>query len=406
LEKREFLTTPVLSEKPAKILLLGGGELGKEVAIEAQRLGVEVVVVDRYDWAPAMHVAHRRYVIDMMNPEAVKAVVEREKPDAVVPEIEAIAVDALKELEEEGYNVIPNADAVRIAMNRIELRRFAAEKLGLPTTRYAFAEDPDEAVDACDKVGYPCLIKPEMSSSGHGHAKVLEPIPSKVREAYRYAVNHARGRSRRVIVEEFVDLETEFTVLAYRYVGDSGIVTEVPEPVEHWRYGQYHYIESWHPSTKPRSVVEKAMEIGRRIAEGLGGVGIFGVEVFLTKDGRVLFSEVAPRPHDTGMVTMASQELSEFAIHARAVLGLPIPRPRIVSPAASVAVYTDEENIWGPKIYGVYEALSIPGVDLRIFGKPCTYRGRRMVVVLTRGSSVEEAREKARKAASLIRVGR
>jgi phosphoribosylglycinamide formyltransferase 2 len=224
-----------------------------------------------------------------------------------------------------------------------------------------------------------------------------------VKEAYSYAIAHARGRSRRVIVEEFVNLETEFTVLSYRYVGDlNNIVTETCEPVEHWRYGQYHYIESWQPSTRPREVLEKAREIGIKTAEGLGGLGIFGVEVFLTKDGRILFSEVAPRPHDTGMVTMASQELSEFAIHVRAILGLPVPKPRILTPAASIAIYTDKDNVWAPKIRGVYEALKIGGVDIRVFGKPFTYRERRMAVVLARGSTVEEALEKVRRAASHI----
>jgi phosphoribosylglycinamide formyltransferase 2 len=399
--KREYLTTPMFG-KSIKLMLLGSGELGKEIAIEAQRLGVEVIAVDRYDWAPAMHVAHRRYVIDMLNPNAVKAVVDREKPDVIVPEIEAVSYEALEELESRGYFVVPNAKAVRIAMNRIELRRFAAEVVGLPTTRYAFAESPDEAVEACDKVGYPCLIKPEMSSSGHGHVKVEEPNPRVVKEAYQYAVTHARGRSKRVIVEEFVQLETEFTILAYRYVGENGIVTGACEPVEHWRYGKYHYIESWQPSTKPQHILEKAREIGIKIANALGGLGIFGVEVFLTKDGRVLFSEVAPRPHDTGMVTMASQDLSEFAIHVRAILGLPVPKPRVLTPAASIAIYTDKDNVWAPKIKGVYEALNIDGVDIRIFGKPFTYRERRMAVVLARGKSIEEALEKARKASSYI----
>jgi phosphoribosylglycinamide formyltransferase 2 len=401
--KREYLATPMFNNS-IKMMLLGGGELGKEIAIEAQRLGIEVVVVDRYDWAPAMHVAHRRYVVDMLNPNAVISAAEREKPDVIVPEIEAISYEALEELESRGYFVVPNAKAVRIAMNRIELRKFAAESLGLPTTKYAFAENPDEAVEACDKVGYPCLLKPEMSSSGHGHAKVLEPNPRAVKEAYEYAITHSRGKSRRVIVEEFVQLETEFTVLTYRYVGDNGVITETCEPVEHWRYGKYHYIESWQPSTKQRYVVEKARDIGVKIVNALGGLGIFGVEVFLTKDGRVLFSEVAPRPHDTGMVTMASQDLSEFAIHVRCVLGLPVPKPRILTPAASIAIYTDKENIWGPKIRGVYEALKIEGVDIRIFGKPFTYKDRRMAVVLARGRTVEEALEKARKASSYISI--
>lgn len=295
MNRREYLSTPMF-EGSIKIMLLGSGELGKEVAIEAQRLGLEVIAVDRYEWAPAMHVAHRRYVIDMLNPNALKAVVRKEKPDVIIPEIEAIAVDALEELESEGFYVVPNARAVKIAMNRIELRKFAAEVLGLPTTRYRFAENPDEAVEACEEVGIPCLIKPEMSSSGHGHAKVLDPSPKVIREAYEYAVSHARGRSRRVIVEEFVQLETEFTVLSYRYVADNGVVTETCEPVEHWRYGEYHYIESWQPSSKPMDILNKAREIGIRVANGLGGFGIFGVEIFLTKDGRVLFSEVAPRP--------------------------------------------------------------------------------------------------------------
>jgi len=403
MRKREYLATPMF-EGSIKMLLLGSGELGKEVAIEAQRLGLEVVAVDRYDWAPAMHVAHRRYVIDMLNPNAVKAVVRREKPDIIVPEIEAIAVDALEELESEGYVVIPNARAVRIAMNRVELRRFAAETLGLPTSKYRFAENPDEAVEACEAVGIPCLIKPEMSSSGHGHAKVVEASPKAIREAYEYAVSHARGKSRRVIVEEFVDLETEFTVLTYRYVADNGIVTETCEPVEHWRYGKYHYIESWQPSLKPKSVLDRAREIAVKVAEGLGGLGIFGVEIFLTKDGRILFSEVAPRPHDTGMVTMVSQDLSEFAIHVRAAIGLPVPKPKVISPGASLAVYTDREGVWAPRFSGVYEALSIPGLDIRIFGKPFTYSGRRMAVLLARGNTVEEALEKVRQAAKYILV--
>lgn len=400
---RTCLQSPMF-EGSAKLLLLGSGELGKEVAIEAQRLGVEVVAVDRYDWAPAMHVAHRRYVIDMLNPNAVKSVVRRESPDVVVPEIEAISTEALEDLESEGFFVVPNARAVKIAMNRVELRKFAAGTLGLSTTRFEFAENSEEAVEACEKVGYPCLIKPEMSSSGHGHAKVFEPSREAVVKAYQHAVSHSRGRSRRVIVEEFVDLSLEYTVLAYRYVRDGGAATEVCDPVEQWRYGEYHYVESWQPPRSDARVLKKAEDIGIRVAEGLGGLGIFGVEVFLTKDGRVLFSEVAPRPHDTGMVTMVTQELSEFAIHVRSILGLPVPKPRVVSPGASIAVYTDLENVWSPKICGLREALEIPGVDVRLFGKPSTYPGRRVAVVLARGSTVEEALEKARRAARMISI--
>lgn len=400
---RTCLQSPMF-EGSVKLLLLGSGELGKEVAIEAQRLGVEVVAVDRYDWAPAMHVAHRRYVIDMMNPNAVKSVVRREAPDVIVPEIEAISTEALEDLESEGFFVVPNAKAVKIAMNRIELRRFAARSLGLPTTKFEFAESPEEAVEACERVGYPCLIKPEMSSSGHGHTKVVDPSRKKIVEAYEYAISHSRGRSKKVIVEEFVDLSLEYTVLTYRYVKDGGIVTEVCDPVEQWRYGSYHYIESWQPPRSDPDTLRKAAEIGVRVAEGLGGLGIFGVEVFLTKDGRVLFSEVAPRPHDTGMVTMVTQELSEFAIHVRSILGLPVPKPRVISPGASIAIYTDLENVWSPKICGLREALEIPGVDVRLFGKPFTYPGRRVAVVLARGSSVEEALGKAREAAKKISI--
>jgi len=400
---RDCLDTP-LFEGSTKLMLLGSGELGKEVAIEAQRLGVEIIAVDRYDWAPAMHVAHRRYVIDLMNPEAVKAIVRRERPEVIVPEIEAIAVEALEELEEEGYTIIPNARAVRIAMNRVELRRFAAEELGLPTTRYAFASNPEEATDACEKVGYPCLIKPEMSSSGHGHIKVVEPSREIIAKAYEYAVKHSRGGGKRVIVEEFVNLETEFTILAYRYLSDDKVVTGVCKPIEHWRYGEYHYIESWQPSSRDPNILRKAIEIGVRIADRLGGLGIFGVEIFLTKDGKVLFSEVAPRPHDTGMVTMVTQELSEFAIHVRAALGLPVPEPRVICPGASLAIYTDLENSWAPKLCGLSKVLGIPGVDVRFFGKPFTYKGRRLAVLLARGSTTEEALERVRHASKYLSV--
>ena len=388
----------------AKVLLLGGGELGKEVAIEAQRLGLEVVVVDRYDWAPAMHVAHRRYVVDMLDAGVVEAIVERENPVAVIPEIEAVNTEALERLEERGYHVVPNARAVRIAMNRIELRRWAAEELGLPTTRYAFAETPGEAYEACEKVGYPCLVKPEMSSSGHGHVKVMEPSRQAVEKAYMESIRHARGASRRVIVEEYVELETEYTVLAYRWLDGDKAGTDAMEPVEHWRYGEYHYIESWQPSTRPTSLLHRAREIAVRVAEALGGVGVFGVELLQARDGRLLFSEVAPRPHDTGLVTLASQDISEFQAHIRAAVGLPVPRPRILTPAASIAVYTSLDGEWYPVLSGAYRALAEPGVELRWFGKPRTYRGRRMAVVLARAGTVEEARAKARRAAEKLKI--
>jgi len=394
-----------LGKGSLKILLLGGGELGKEVVIEAQRLGFEVVVVDRYDWAPAMHVAHRRYVVNMLDGSGLKAIIMREDPIAVIPEIEAIDTGVLEELEEEGYHVVPNAKAVKIAMNRVELRRWAASVLGLPTTRFGFATSGEEAYEICERIGYPCLIKPEMSSSGHGHVKVTEPSKRRVIEAYEESVRHARGASRRVIVEEFVELAAEYTVLAYRYVrGDGNVVTDVMEPVEHWRYGEYHYIESWQPSSRSIEILNEAKNIALRVAEGLGGVGVFGVELLETRDGRLLFSEVAPRPHDTGLVTMVSQDISEFQVHVRAAVGLPVPRPEIVSPAASFAVYTNLEDVWHPRLHGVYAALSIPGVQVRWFGKPKTYRGRRMAVVLARGKNIEEARRKARRAAEQLKV--
>ncbi|HEW64040.1 formate-dependent phosphoribosylglycinamide formyltransferase [Fervidicoccus fontis] len=401
---RNSLPLTTLS-KPIKVMLLGSGELGKEISIEAQRLGAETIAVDRYDFAPAMHVSSKRYIVDMMNKEAIKALAYRERPDVIIPEVEAISFEALEELEDEGFEVIPNSDAVRIAMNRIELRNVASVQLNLPTTRYFVAENEEEAIEGCEKVGYPCIIKPEMSSSGHGHFKIKEGSKEEIRKGYIYAIGHARGKSKRVIVEEFVELETELTVLVYRYENESGgISTETCEPVEHWRYGKYHYIESWQPSVKDKNILASAKSIAIKVANRLGGKGIFGVELFLTKDGRVLFSEVAPRPHDTGMVTMVTQDFNEFAIHVRAALGLPVPKVDIISPGASLAIYSSLENSWSSVIEGVYSALSIPGVGLRIFGKPFSYKDRRMALLLARGKNTEEALEKVRKASSFLKI--
>ncbi|MEB3691174.1 MAG: formate-dependent phosphoribosylglycinamide formyltransferase [Caldisphaeraceae archaeon] len=402
--KLEALQTP-LGPRSAKVILLGGGELGKELAIEAQRLGFEVVVVDRYHMAPAMHVAHRYYVVDMMDYDALIKIVHREDPRAVIPEIEAINTNALKDLEGEGYNIVPNADSVFISMNRIELRRFASGKLGLPTTRYAFASNEDEIYEACEGVGYPCLIKPEMSSSGHGHIRIMEPKPKRdIINVYRESLRHARGGSNRVIVEEFEELETEFTVIAYRWISDKGVRLGVAEPIEHWRHGQYHYIESWQPSERDPETLKRCKDIGLKVAEGLGGLGIYATELLLTKDGRLLFSEVAPRPHDTGMVTLLSQDISEFSIHIRASTGLPVPEIKVLTPAATYAIYANVENSWYPSLEGIYNAMEVRGVDVRWFGKPLTYRGRRMAVVLARGESVREAREKAGEAAKKLKV--
>jgi phosphoribosylglycinamide formyltransferase 2 len=393
--------TPLM-EGARRILLLGSGELGKEMAIEAQRLSVEVVAVDRYDMAPAMHVAHRRYVINMMDGKAIKAIVRREVPDAVIAEIEAINTDALVELEEEGFRVVPNARAVKVCMNRVELRRLAAEKLGLPTTKYYVAESPSDVERACKDLGYPCLIKPEMSSSGHGH--VIIKSRDGVEEGFRRAVEHARGASRKVIVEEFVEIDREFTVLTYRHRVGSGIETRTLTPIEHQRpRGVFHYVESWHPPTAEETVLKTAREIATKVVDELGGLGIYGVELILTRDGRLLFSEVAPRPHDTGLVTLVSTDINEFQIHVRAALGLQIPEVKLVTPAASHVIIADNEG-YAPRFIGIEEALAIPGVQVRLFGKPSTYRGRRMGVVLAVGDTVNEARERARLAASKIKV--
>ncbi|BDC18418.1 formate-dependent phosphoribosylglycinamide formyltransferase [Acidianus sp. HS-5] len=390
--------TPLL-EGSKKLMLLGSGELGKEIAIEAQRMGVEVIAVDRYDMAPAMHVAHRKYVIDMMDPSALKSIVKRENPDGIITEIEAINTDALIDLEDSGYRIIPNAQAVKICMNRIELRSLAAEKLKVPTTTYAFAESAEEVKKACKDIGFPCLIKPEMSSSGHGH--VLINKEEEIEEAYKESISHARGKGKRVIVEEYVKIDTELTILTYRYSTENGIITKTFSPVEHQR-PSYYYVESWQPATVEDEVIEKAKSYAVKVVEELGGVGIFGVEI-IKSGNRVLFSEVSPRPHDTGMVTMASQDISEFQVHVRSALGLSTPEVRLLTPAASHVILAERDK-WNPKYLNLEKALEIPGVQIRLFGKPYSYEKRRMGVVLANGNTVDEAREKARKASALILV--
>lgn len=395
----EIGTPPFEGSK--KILLLGGGELGKEMVIEAQRMGLETIVVDRYDMAPAMHVAHRKYVVNMLDGGAIKSIIRKENPDAIITEIEAINTDALLELEGEGYKVIPNAKAVKICMNRLELRRLAAEKVKVPTTLYGFAETPDEVKKICKDIGYPCMIKPEMSSSGHGHEVVHNE--EEVEEKFKEALLHARGKSNKVIVEEYIKIERELTVLTYRYLSDNGIITKAIHPIEHQRPPDvYYYVESWHPSTVDNNIVERAKEYAVKVVNELGGFGIFGVEILISGN-RVLFSEVSPRPHDTGMVTMASLDINEFQIHVRSALGLPTPDVKLVSPAAAHVILANNEG-WAPKFLNVDKALQIPGVQVRLFGKPSTYYKRRMGVVLATGSTVEEAKEKARKASSLILV--
>lgn len=390
--------TPLLGDAK-KILLLGSGELGKEMTIEAQRMGLEVIAVDRYDMAPAMHVAHRKYVIDMLDASAIKTVVKRENPDAIIAEIEAINTDALIDLEDSGFRIVPNANAVKTCMNRIELRRLAAEKVKIPTTNYAFAESSDEVREACKDLGYPCLIKPEMSSSGHGH--VLIKNQNDVEEGYRESISHARGKGKRVVVEEYLKIDTELTILTYRYNSTNGITTNTFPPVEHQR-PSYYYVESWQPSSLPEDVINRAKEYAVRVVEELGGVGIFGVEI-IKSGNRILFNEVAPRPHDTGIVTMASQDINEFQVHIRSAIGLPTPEVRLLTPAASHVILA-EKNDWNPKYINVDKALSIPGVQIRLFGKPYSYEKRRMGVILAIGNTVEEAKQKARKASSVILV--
>lgn len=353
-----------------------------------------------------MHLAHRKYVVEMLNGNAIKEVIRRENPEAVIPEVESVDVEVLRELEAEGFLIIPNAEAVRICMNRIRLRELIAKTLALPTTKYFIAEDYEDVIKACDTVGYPCILKPEMSSSGHGHVVIEKPLSDdEFRKAYEYALTSSRGLSNKVIVEEYVELESEFTFLTYRYLNHSNeVVTNVLKPIEHWRYGLFHYIESWQPSNRPSKILSICKDYSVRIAEYLGGLGVYGVELFLTKDGRILVSEVAPRPHDTGFVTLVTQDLSEFAIHLRASLRFPIPTVDLISSGASYALYTDLDNIWGPKYYGLSEAFKIGGVDVRIFGKPFTYPGRRMMVLLARAADVGEARAKLREVIGKIRI--
>ena len=381
-----------------RALLLGSGELGKEVAIELQRLGVEVIAVDRYPGAPAMQVAHRWHVVDMLDPVALRAVIEAEQPDLVIPEIEAIATAELAALEAAGRTrVVPTARATQLTMDREGIRRLAAEELGLPTSPYRFVESERDLRAAVDAVGLPCVVKPVMSSSGKGQSVIR--TPDDVGPAWSYAVTGGRAASgavTRVIVEGFVDFDYEITLLTVRHAGG----TTCLEPVGHVQVdGDYR--ESWQPQPMPTAARARAEEIARSITAMLGGWGLFGVELFVRGD-EVLFSEVSPRPHDTGLVTLISQDLSEFALHARAVLGLPIPAVRQLGPAASCAVLAEGTGV--PVFHGVDVALERPGTDLRLFGKPSVAGRRRVAVTLALGSDVDDARAAARAAAAALRV--
>ncbi|MBP1995264.1 formate-dependent phosphoribosylglycinamide formyltransferase [Paenibacillus eucommiae] len=384
---------PPLSPNAKKIMLLGSGELGKEVILEAQRLGIETIAVDRYDNAPAMQVAHHSYFIDMLDAEQLKSLILQVKPDLIVPEIEAIATQALVELEEEGFRVIPTARASRLTMDREGIRRLASETLKLRTAAYAFADSLEELKQAVAGIGTPCVIKPIMSSSGKGQSVCR--TPDDVEQCWTTAMEGGRAKRARVIVEEFIRFESEITLLTIRSV--SG--TSYCEPIGHIQKDG-DYIESWQPHGMSEGQIEEAQHIARTITEALGGYGIYGVELFLTQEG-VYFSEVSPRPHDTGMVTMVTQDLSEFALHARAILGLPIPAIRLLTPGASYTLKATEDRD-NYTIGGLEEALAVPFTQVRVFGKPVTKKGRRMAVALSSADTVEEARQRAKQAAEAL----
>lgn len=378
-----------------KALLLGSGELGKEVAIELQRFGVEVIACDSYAGAPAMQIAHRSHVFNMLDADELRRIIELEKPDHIIPEVEAIATPVLVELEKEGYHVTPTARAAWLTMNREGIRRLAAEELGVKTSPYRFASDRGEFDAAIAEIGLPCVVKPVMSSSGHGQSVIKNA--GDIDEAWRVSQEGGRAGAGRVIVEGFVDFDYEITLLTVRSV--SGTV--FCEPVGHIQVdGDYR--ESWQPQPMSAPAIAKAREIARKVTDALGGYGIFGVEMFVKGD-EVIFSEVSPRPHDTGMVTMISQDLSEFGLHARALLGLPIPELRFYGPSASraIVIEADSDNIVMDNLDKVLEE---PGTSMRIFGKPRVKGHRRMGVILATADSVEEARAKARRAYDKLTV--
>ncbi len=378
-----------------KALLLGSGELGKEVAIELQRYGVEVVACDRYPGAPAMQVAHRSHVFNMLDGAELRRIIELEKPDHIIPEVEAIATPVLKELEAEGYNVTPTANAAWLTMNREGIRRLAAEELGVKTSPYRFASDYEEFRKAIEEVGIPCVVKPIMSSSGHGQSTIKKP--EDIEAAWKNAQEGGRAGAGRVIVEGFIDFDYEITLLTVR--SSSG--TCYCEPVGHIQIdGDYRY--SWQPQPMSPAAIEKAKEIAKKVTDALGGYGIFGVELFIKGDD-VIFSEVSPRPHDTGMVTMISQDLSEFGLHARALLGLPVPAIKFFAPSASRAIVVegDTDKI---EMDCLEKVLEEPGVQMRIFGKPEIKGHRRMGVILATADTLEEARAKADRAYYKLKV--
>ncbi|MDN4472263.1 formate-dependent phosphoribosylglycinamide formyltransferase [Demequina zhanjiangensis] len=388
------LGTP-LSSTATRAMLLGSGELGKEVALELMRLGVEVVAVDRYEAAPAMQVAHRSHVIDMLDATALRAVIDRERPHLVIPEIEAIATQVLLEVEAEGVaRVVPTARATRLTMDREGIRRLAAEELGLPTSPYEFVDSREAFGEAVERLGMPCVVKPVMSSSGKGQSVVK--TPEDVDAAWAYAVEGGRAGGERVIVEGFVDFDYEITLLTARHSGGTTFLA----PVGHVQVdGDYR--ESWQPQAMSEAALAEARRIAGAATEALGGWGVFGVELFVRGD-EVLFSEVSPRPHDTGLVTLVSQDLSEFALHARAILGLPVSEQPLRAPSASCAVLAEGSGV--PVFSGVDKALAVSGADLRLFGKPRVEGRRRVAVTVAQGEDVQHARLRARAAAAALRI--
>lgn len=385
-----------LSSVASRVMLLGSGELGKEVAIELQRLGCEVIAVDRYANAPAMQVAHRSHVISMLDPVALRAVIEQERPAMVVPEIEAIATDVLVQMEAEGLVVVPTARAASLTMNREGIRRLAAEELGLKTSPFRFADNETDYRQAVQELGFPCVVKPVMSSSGKGQSVVRGE--QDVLKAWEYAQAGGRAGAGRVIVEGFIDFDYEITLLTVRHSGG----TSFCEPIGHLQVdGDYR--ESWQPQPMSEAALCESRMIAEKITGALGGRGLFGVELFVKGDV-VWFSEVSPRPHDTGLVTLSSQNLSEFALHARAILGLPVPVIRQRGPSASCVLLVDGEsrNI---TYSGLDQALSEPDTELRLFGKPEVSGHRRMGVAVALAASLDQAREKARRVIASIRVG-
>lgn len=378
-----------------KVLLCGSGELGKELAIELQRYGVEVVACDRYANAPAMQLAHRSYVFSMLDGNKLREIIEKEKPDLIIPEVEAIATPTLVELEKEGYNVMPTAKAVFLTMNREGIRRLAAEELGIPTSFYKFADTREEFDAAVEEVGIPCVVKPIMSSSGHGQSSLRKKEDRD--KSWALAQEGGRAGAGRVIVERFVDFDYEITLLTVRHSAGTTCLA----PIGHHQVdGDYR--ESWQPQAMSDTALERARDIARKITDALGGYGIFGVEMFVKGD-EVIFSEVSPRPHDTGMVTMISQDMSEFALHARAVLGLPIPEVRLYSPSASKAIVVEGDSNQ-VEFCDLEKVLEEPGVQIRLFGKPEVKGRRRFGVILASDDSTEKALAKAERAYSKLSV--